>query len=292
MSHFIENYAEIKGIKAPSFRSLMRGFALSSLSIKDRLLGHQKYLNTPRVQFLYIHHSFTDEIKKLELLMERLNENHTFISYSDAVDKILNNKIDKSYISISSDDGFKNNLYAAEVLNKYNAKACFFINPGLIDEKDFNIIKKHCHNKLHLPPIEFLSWKEVIDLQKQGHEIGAHTMYHSNIVEMRTKDIMADMEQSYQIIESKCGKVEHFAFPYGRFFHFNEAGRQAVFSAGYKSCASAERGCHINSDMSISNEHLCIRRDHIVLDWGINHILYFLSNNAKRALGSNNLFPY
>ena len=75
----------------------------------------------------------------------------------------LNNKIDKPYIAFSSDDGFKNNLFAAEILNNYGASACFFINPGLVEECDFQKIKNHCRNKLHLPPIEFLNWASSIN---------------------------------------------------------------------------------------------------------------------------------
>ena len=99
------------------------------------------------------------------------------------------------------------------------------------------------------------------------------------------------MQETYRILNERCGHVKHFAFPYGRFFHFNDIGRKAVFDAGYITCATAERGCHINPVSPISAEQLCIRRDHTVLGWDINHIMYFLINNAKNVRVNNNFYP-
>ncbi len=292
MEQFIETYKEIKDLVPHSFRASLRSMALSGLALKDKLTGLEKYLNIPRVQFLYIHHSFKDELHNLDKLLKILSKNHTFIPYGEAVDLILNNKIDKPYLSISSDDGFKNNLDAAAILDNYNAKACFFINPGLIGEQDFEKVKRHCREKLHLPPVEFLDWDEVLKLQAQGHEIGGHTMFHENIAELSDAQLKADMQQTFEIIATHCGEVKHFAFPYGRFYHFSEKGRKAVFDAGFISCATAERGCHINHEGKLAPEQLCLRRDHVILDWNMDHILYFMANNARKRSDAGNLFPY
>ncbi|MDI1235305.1 MAG: polysaccharide deacetylase family protein [bacterium] len=292
MEQFIESYQLIKNKIPLTFRSKLRELFLNSLAAKNSILGINEYLDIPRIQFLYIHHSFKDELVNLDRLLNNLSKNFTFISYSDAVNLILQNKIDKPYISISSDDGFKNNLFAAEVLNKYNIKACFFINPGLIDEKNYDKIKEHCAIKLHMPPIEFLSWKEVEHLQSNGHEIGAHTMFHDNVASLTSEQLKADLAACYNSIMIQCGEIRHFAFPYGRFHDFNAIGREAVFENGFISCASAERGCHINISNQLNNSELCIRRDHIILDWPMEHVNYFLVNNVKKWNQMNNYFPY
>ena len=144
--------------------------------------------------------------------------NHQFITYNDAINRILTGTIDKPYIAFSSDDGFKNSLRAAEVLNEYNAKACFFINPGIIGETDFDKINKYCTETLAFPPVEFLNWDEVAHLQKWGHEIGSHTMMHMNIAKATEQKIKDDMRQTFRILNERCGSVKHFAYPYGRFF--------------------------------------------------------------------------
>jgi peptidoglycan/xylan/chitin deacetylase (PgdA/CDA1 family) len=144
---------------------------------------------------------------------------------------------------------------------------------------------------LDFPPVEFLNWEEVGQLQKGGHEIGSHTMLHMNIANANEQQIIEDMHETYRILTERCGGAEHFAFPYGRFFHFSKIGREAVFNAGFKTCATAERGCHINPDKPIIAKELCIRRDHTVLGWDMRHILYFLITNAKNANAANNFYP-
>lgn len=99
------------------------------------------------------------------------------------------------------------------------------------------------------------------------------------------------MRQTYRILSEKCGSMKHFAFPYGRFFHFSATGRKSVFDAGFTTCATAERGCHINPSAPMTGQELCIRRDHTVLGWDMNHIMYFLINNAKHTSVNNNFYP-
>ncbi|MES2516138.1 MAG: polysaccharide deacetylase family protein [Bacteroidota bacterium] len=289
---YFENYKEIKKLKPEGMRGVLRSYALDCLSVWDKLSGLQYQLNKPRVQFIYIHHVFKDEEIKLEKLLKKLSLNHTFISYSDAVRKILEGKIDKPYICISSDDGFKNNVKAAEILNRYGAKACFFINPFVVDQKSYTEIKKHCRDRLSFPPVEFMDWKDIETIQKMGHEIGSHTMEHINVAETEIDIFRDDCKKTYELIKMRCGEAKHFAFPYGRFFHFNETARQIVFNSGFVSCATAERGCHINHGRLLLNEELFIRRDHVVLDWNIDHIFHFLAANSKKANTLNNLSPY
>jgi peptidoglycan/xylan/chitin deacetylase (PgdA/CDA1 family) len=287
MDRFIENYEEVKRLKPKTLRSYLRDMALSGLS----LMASERYLKKPRVQFLYIHHTFKDEEQKLDNLLKRLSKDHEFITYSQAADKVLSRTIDKPYITFSSDDGFKNNLRAAEILDRYGAKACFFVNPGIVGETDADKINRYCRQTLEFPPVEFLNWDEVGLLQKNGHEIGSHTMMHMNIAKASVQEINDDLGQTFRILTELCGGAQHFAFPYGRFFHFSSMGRTAVFDAGFTTCATAERGCHINHPAPLINTDLCIRRDHVVPAWDLNHILYFLVNSAKNANVNNNLFP-
>jgi peptidoglycan/xylan/chitin deacetylase (PgdA/CDA1 family) len=289
---YFENYKDVKETKPTGLRGHIRNVALDGLAIFNQIQDPKQILEKPRVQFLYIHHVFKDEEHKLDALLKKLSLNHTFISYSDAVTKILENKIDKSYICISSDDGFKNNLAAAEIMNEYGAKGCFFINPSIIGNSSFIEIEKHCRTRLNFPPVEFMDWNDIEQLQKWGHEIGSHTMEHINVANSEKELFMEDCNKTFDILMEKCGDVKHFAFPYGRFFHFNEMGREVVFNSGFSSCATAERGCHINDVRTLAKEELCILRDHVVLDWNINHIIYFLINNSKHASFKNNLFPY
>jgi peptidoglycan/xylan/chitin deacetylase (PgdA/CDA1 family) len=289
---YYNTYKEIKQIKPLGIRGHMRTLALDGLSVVDKIKGFQNELNRNRIQVLYFHHVFKDEEKKLELLLKRLLVNHSFISYSDAVDRILNRNIDRPYITFSSDDGLKNNIRAAEILDDFGAKACFFINPGIINNLNYDSVKTFCRDRIKFPPVEFLSWDDVERLQNMGHEIGSHTMNHINIANSAYEEIVEECTLSFEELTSRCGQVKHFAIPYGKYSDFNETGRKVVFSSGYVSCAFNVRGCHINPERDISIEELCILRDHVVLDWDINHVFYFLVNNSRKASANNNYFPY
>lgn len=291
--NFYNTYTEVKRDWRFRYkvRDRFRDIALSSLASINKSSDLIMQLQKPRIQFLYIHHVFPDEEKNLERLIKTLSEHHTFISHSEAVEKILNRDIDKSYISFSSDDGFKSNIRAGEIFSKYGIEACFFVNPSMVGVEDLNTIQAFCKEKLVFPPVKFLDWSDINRLQEMGHEIGSHTMNHINIAETSAEEINEDLQKAYEILTQECGGVTHFAFPYGQFSFFNEEGRKAVFNAGYDSCASAQRGCHINHHETISKEELCIRRDHIILDWNIEHIMYFIFKSARTADVKNNIFP-
>lgn len=292
MSSFYTHFKEVEKTKPKTIRSRLREAVLTGLYYKDLISGYEELISKPRIQFLYFHHLFHDEVQPLEQLIERLAVNHTFISYNDAVNKIIANEIDKPYIVFSSDDGFKNNLAAVEILNRYNISACFFINPEVIGETDFSIIEQHCKKRINFPPVEFLNWDDISEMQKTGHEIGAHTMEHINVAQTPIEVFTEDTIKSYDLIKAKCGEVKHFAYPYGRFHDFTKEAKEVVFNTGFYSCASAVRGCHVNSGFDLKNTDLCIRRDHLVLGWNLNHTIWFMANNARKASPTNSLFPY
>lgn len=287
---FTTSYKSIKK-NTISVRNTVRKMALDSISLFDNFKNEEDFKKN-RIQFIYIHHIFNDEENDLRNLLNFLLQHHTFISYSEAVKKILTNQIDKPYICISSDDGFKNNVRASEILKEYGISACFFICPGIIEESNEEKIKIFCEERLHFPPVNFLSWDDVESIVEKGHEIGSHTMHHINVAQTNQDILAAELKQSYKILKNRFGDIIHFAFPYGRYFHFTREARKLVFDTGYQSCSSAERGCHVPHDVLLLKDELLIRRDNIVLDWSLNHIKYFLRRNATHIALQQNKFIY
>lgn len=285
-------YQEVKKTQPRTLRQFARHIALDGLSLKTKLPGSNKILGKPRIQFLYIHHVFDDELDKFDKLLNVLSINHTFISYSEAVHKIHTNSIDKPYISISSDDGFKNNMAAASILERYGISGCFFINPDTVGLNKYSEIERFCSERLDFPPTDFLDWNDVNTLLKNGHEIGSHTMSHIQVSETNLARVAENLSMSYKMIHEKCGSVSHFAFPYGRFHHFNQASLDLVYKAGYISCASAERGCHVAQLEDVRLNELILRRDHIICDWSINHIMYFILTSSQNSSPQTNANPY
>lgn len=288
---FVETYASIEQSRKINARNFVRNVALDTLSILSHLRSDD-IMKRNRIQFLYVHHIFKDEEKNFIELIRFLQRDHTFISYSDALAKLLHNNIDKPYVCLSFDDGFKNNVRAAEILNQFNVKACFFVCPDMVEEKDYGKIKQFCAERLHLPPVEFMNWDDIQDLLKHDHEIGSHTMNHINVAALPCTQISDNLHQSLEILTKHCGNIRHFAYPYGRYFHFNECGRKLVFNMGFQSCSSAERGCHIPQEVAPAQDELLIRRDHMILKWDIKHIKYFIKRNAGNAAYHSNEFKY
>lgn len=293
-NQFIENYAELSQLKRASVRDISRKVVLDLLGFTSEVTGLiNRSSQKPRVQFLYIHHIFRDEEVLLRRLLEKLSKHHSFISYEEGINKVLTGTIDKPYISVSSDDGLKNNLRAAAILNEYGIKGCFFVCPPMIGETNYEKINKFSLQQLHLPAVEFMDWNDIEKLQQQGHEIGGHTLSHVNLAKCHDAQLAEEIGNCYTELVMHCGYVKHFAYPYGRYFHFTEKARKVVFSSGFESCASAERGCHISLPGKLMRkEDLFIRRDHVLLTWPINHILYFMARNVQKAAVQNNYSPY
>ena len=279
---FISTYEEISQSQHPNIRALLRKLALDSLGLKASLLAENRLLSRPRVQIIYVHHVFDDEKDDFRRAVEFFARFFSFISYTEAVEKILTNDIDRPYMAFSSDDGFKNNLNAAEILESFGTSACFFVNPGSIAMSEYQSVHSFCRDKLNLPPIEFLDWNDLQTLKKGGHEIGCHSMWHENLGAIAPEDVRHDLIQSKSKIESECGEVKHFAFPYGRWCNFNGIGLEIVWEVGYRSCASAERGCHLPSSKTHPDK-LVLRRDHFIAQWPTSHMLYFFSKNISQS---------
>lgn len=289
--HYCNSFAEFQQFQGGGFRRKARSIVLDGLSLTNTLEKNQKLLEIPRVQLLYIHHIFRDEVSNFEKIVAFLAKGHTFISHSEAVRRIVENDIDGPYIAWSSDDGIWNNMLAAEVLNKYGASCCFYVNPQSIELTKFEDIERFCKTKLDMPPVKFLSWEDVNILQKQGHEIGNHTYDHSMVSQLSLDQFASNFNRAHEVLSQKCGEITHFAYTYGKFEHFNKPAYDFVFDRGYHSCTSAVRGCHINGTKKLEPNEVFLRRDQIIADWKLEHIVYFMIQSALKADFSTNFLP-
>ncbi len=264
-------------------RQIARHVALSTLSSVYRLTQPMSLnLEHRRVQFLCFHDLKDKHKNAFRRLVARLATKHRFLSYSEATGKILSGSIDAPYIVFSIDDGFRSGLGMAEILEELGARACFFICPSIIGETDPKKIEVFCKTRLHVTARPFLSWDEIARLLARGHEVGSHTMTHADLGKLPPAQIEEEVYVSYEVLSRRVGKVTHFAWPYGRLRHFSAAASRAVFKAGYISCASTERGCHVNGNRGFE-KGLCLWRDNMAPNWPVGHCLYFLARNSSRA---------
>ena len=243
-----------------------------------------------RIQFLYLHAVFEDQREAFRELLSDLARDYTFISHSAAVSRILKGEIDRPYVAFSFDDGFKNCLGAAEDLSAFGASGCFFVCPDIVGVTDYSAIRAFCATRLHMPPVEFMNWEDLEELLLRGHEVGSHSLGHPVLETVSRQQLQNELGASREILEARLGPVHHFAWPYGRFHHFTPEAAGEVFAAGYTSCASAERGCHVGSE-PVAAQDLCIRRDQVKPSWPLRHIRYFLWLNARRVVRQKDGWP-
>ena len=283
-SRFVTRYEDFR---ARSLRAALRHVALTALGAADTVTGRiGPALAAPRVQFLYLHHVFDDEVDGFRALLGVLARQHRFVSHSEAVELTLSGDIDEPCVAVSFDDGLKNCLRAAEILQEFGASGCFFVCPSIVGETDADVVDRFCAEKLDTPPTEFMNWDDLGALLAAGHEIGSHTMTHSNLAELSSDELDDELGRSFETLTARLGAVRHFAWPYGRFAHFTAEAAERVFRTGYASCASAERGCHV-SGPPLRPDEACIRRDHAAAGWPLNHTTWFMARSSRRrSVGS------
>ena len=279
---FINSYRELR---SPSVRGTARHFALNALSFAKKIRGVYESTATKNcVQILLLHHLFPDEEENFNHLLERLTNRYQFISYSEAVERILTSQIDKSYLAFSFDDGLKTCLKAAEILQRWGATACFFVCPQIVGETNSEKIRAFCQQQLWHGPVEFMDWDDLACLKSQGHEIGGHSTGHFNLAEMTMKTRAKDLMLTKSQIEEHLSEVIHFAWPYGQFQHCTSEAMQQVFTAGFQSIASGVRGAHANEE-PLAKETICLRRESIEAAWPVSHVEYFLAESNRNPLG-------
>lgn len=285
-------YAQYLAIHPPGARARVRGAALSVMAAGARLTGQlEEHLARPRVQFVYLHHVFRDEEAGFRGLLGELARHHTFLGHSEAVARVKSGNVDRPYVSVSFDDGFADNRVAAAILEEFGARGCFYVCPAIVGERDPTRLQSFCRARLRFPlATEFLGWSDLESLLSRGHEVGAHTMTHPNLGEADRDETETEIRSSHEELEKRLGGVRHFAWPRGQWRHFTPFAREVVFDAGFESCASAVRGSHVAKARGPVRD-LCIRRDHVLANWPLEHVLVFLMLNSMRASERDNHWP-
>jgi peptidoglycan/xylan/chitin deacetylase (PgdA/CDA1 family) len=277
-------------------RATARRATLSALGWSMKASGVlQGLLARPRVQVLILHHIFADEEAEFRELLRTLSRDHSFISYSEAIERAQTGgkPIDRPYIALSFDDGLRNCLRAAAIAQEFGAKACFFVCPGIVGETRETVIRSFCE-RLQIPPVEFMNWDHLESLRNSGHEIGGHTMTHVNLARISASEAHDEIAGSFEALKRRLGEPKHFAWTYGSFADFTAEAARSVYRGGYSSCASGVRGCHGPAGRPSANGEtspICIRRDHVVAGWPISHVLYFLARSSRRMSSASGDWP-
>ncbi len=120
------------------------------------------------------------------------------------------------YVLFTFDDGYKDNLCAAEILKKYGYSGIFFISTAYIGSK--------------LNGVEMLNINDLKKLVNMGMFLGSHSHEHLKLAELKECEIKTQVEKSLTIL-SGFQKIEDFAYPFGS---YSEKVQNIIRTSGIK----------------------------------------------------------
>jgi peptidoglycan/xylan/chitin deacetylase (PgdA/CDA1 family) len=116
-------------------------------------------------------------------------------------------------LSITFDDGYVDNVkLALPVLQRWSLPATFFVTSGFIETQTQTFWDSDAGLRS-----EWMSWPQVVQLAKAGHEIGAHTVTHADLGKLSIPGAESELRGSRDVLAARIGSPPlHFAVPFGR----------------------------------------------------------------------------
>ena len=217
-----------------------------------------------------------DDEKIFRSFLRKITKNCELISIQKAVKLIDDEKFisNKPLVALTFDDGFKECITIASILDEYDCKAAFFINSNYIDcsieyQKLFN-------KRVGINTKKPMSWDQINKIHRNGHVIGSHGLDHLDFGKINNDEIDIQLKLNKTILEEKLNfSCDYFAWTYGSFKHFPKNALNLSLRYHKKIFSGT------NSKNYFSFNKQVINRRHIEPFWPLSHINYFLSTKKK-----------
>ena len=254
-------------------RNLIRKYILNLISTYSQPSNYVHILNGHFVDELNNENSLFD----FEKFIKKIIVKYDVINLDEAI-ILIKNKIfiNKPKIVLTFDDGFEEcYTIITPILNKYNLKATFFINPKSIncDIETSEFINNNLKVNLNK---KFMTWDNIKKISDDGHIVGSHTYSHL-ILNNLNKDILErEIVLSKRIIEEKLNIVcKYFAYPFGNDNYFDSNAFNLANSIYDYTFTSGNYSTYF---FKLNN---VLTRRHFEPNWNFKHILYFTSFKRK-----------
>lgn len=157
-------------------------------------------------------------------------------------------------IAITFDDGYRDVLWnAAPVLHRLHMPATEFVITGRVDDGDPS----------------YLSWPELVRLERLGFAIGSHTVHHLELTLLPPEQARYELDASRGALRRHLHRaVWWFAYPAGR---VDGAVASLVRAAGYRLAFTTQSG-----DLQQSQTPLLLHRDAVYSWTGLRGIEAFV----------------
>ena len=174
----------------------------SNLANKVNILLYHQIGNTPNAHTnLDCFCNAKEFYRQMEFLM---NSDYQVISLANALNLIFNNRIvDGKYVVLTFDDGCEK-FYDVTfpILEKFNFPSTIYPVAGFLG-------KYASWGTINNPELKILSKNKLIELNKLGVEIGAHTMGHVKLTHIKRNDAINQVKESKETLEQLLGQNIH-----------------------------------------------------------------------------------
>lgn len=118
----------------------------------------------------------------------------------------------------------------AKLLESHDARGTFYVSGGLVGTAS--------------PDWAGADDQDIIDLHRNGHEIGCHTFSHTRACDLGAEALAGEIARNRRYLRAldPSIKVENFAYPFG----YGSFERKSQLKAAFRSCRSIVQG--VNSD--------------------------------------------
>jgi peptidoglycan/xylan/chitin deacetylase (PgdA/CDA1 family) len=119
-------------------------------------------------------------------------------------------------VSLTFDDGQASQRSVMDMLDAHGMRGTFYINSALVDTSSY-----------------YMTWAQIHEIYNAGHEIGGHTLHHTNLTTVNASTATTEVCNDRQaIIAQGLGPVTSFAYPEAA---VNSTAEGIVKSCGYSS---------------------------------------------------------
>tara|TARA_Y100000816_G_C25902953_1_gene471011 strand:- start:9 stop:728 length:720 start_codon:yes stop_codon:yes gene_type:complete len=199
-----------------------------------------------------IYHAFgmnlSHDTYGISMPLDKFREHMLFIKDNYEVKPFLESYSKNLSISVTIDDGYKDTMYAADILNKLNIPFTLFISTDNIGLKDY------------------LAEKDIRDLSDLSIcEIGSHGKTHTKLGKLSIKDQDDEVRSSKNILERITNQtIESISLPHGS---YNNNTFDVIRNNNYKRIATSIKGFNRSPSNTI------IKRSEIIRHDNINHLV-------------------
>lgn len=175
-----------------------------------------------------------------------------FVSIDEVSEILERGKVDKPFICITFDDGYRDNYTdALPILKKEQVPFAIYVTTGFVDNKQS--MWWYPNKRLGL------SRDELLNLAAEPLcTIGAHTVTHPKLENLSVQEQRVEIKQSKQELESLLGhSVDHFSYPHGS---YNDDTIGVIKECGFRTALMAWGGAVRKGDDSLQLHRIELRQ--------------------------------